>query len=157
MSGRSLHQRSSHWHRAAQPGDLHRLPVLYLELFLWRAAVQPGTRSGRLLVLICVAAASAQLLNHGLRFLRLTASDSFELQSSARLLSTVLASRFLLRGALLIAGGIALPLFSSGRIGFALAFAAALASEILGRYLFYVSVVPKNMAAPYLASGKEAA
>jgi DMSO reductase anchor subunit len=120
-------------------------------------AANIGAESGRLLVLICVAAASAQLLNHGLRFLRLTASDSFELRSSARLLSTVLASRFLLRGALLIAGGIALPLFSLGRIGFALAFAAVVVSEILGRYLFYVSVVPKNMAAPYLASGKEAA
>ncbi len=120
-------------------------------------AANIGAESGRLLVLICVAAASAQLLNHGLRFLRLTASDCFELQSSARLLSTVLASRFLLRGALLVAGGIALPLFSSGRIGFALAFAAVVVSEILGRYLFYVSVVPKNMAAPYLAGGREAA
>jgi len=33
----------------------------------------------------------------------------------------------------------------------------ALAGEILGRYLFYVGVVPKNMAASYVASGKEAA
>src|SRR5436190_9488548 len=101
-------------------------------------AANIGAGSGRLLGLITVAAASAQLLNHALRFLRLNASDSFELQSSARLLSTVLASRFLLRGALLIAGGIAMPLLSSGHLGFTAAFMAALAGEILGRYLFYV-------------------
>jgi len=101
-------------------------------------------------------AASAQLLNNALRFLRLNASDFFERQATARLLSTVLASRFLLRGALLIAGGIALPLLTPTHVGFAAAFIAALAGEILGRYLFYVSVVPKNIAASYIASGLEA-
>jgi formate dehydrogenase iron-sulfur subunit len=90
------------------------------------------------------------------KFLRLTASDSFELQSSARLLSTVLKMRFLLRGALLVGGGIALPLFAAGRIGMLVALLVALCGEILGRYLFFVSVVPKNIAAPYLA-GKAAA
>jgi formate dehydrogenase iron-sulfur subunit len=133
------------------------------DFFLTAAILGPlfaaniGAGSGRLLDLIYVAAAFAQLLNHALRFLWLTASDSFELQASSRLLSTVLASRFLLRGALLITGGIALPLFSSGRIGSASAFIAALVGEILGRYLFYVSVVPKNIAAAYLTSAKEAA
>jgi formate dehydrogenase iron-sulfur subunit len=112
-----------------------------------------GAGPGRLLTLITVAAASAQMLNNALRFLRLNASESFERQSSARLLSTVLASRFLLRGALLIAGGIALPLLSSSHIGFALALALALGGEIVGRYLFYVSVVPKNIAASYIAGG----
>jgi formate dehydrogenase iron-sulfur subunit len=110
-----------------------------------------------LLILICVAAASAQLLNQALKFLRLIASDSFELQASARLLSTILASRFLLRGALLIAGGIVLPLVSPGRTGLASAFALALMGEVLGRYLFYVSVVPKNMASPYLPGERKAA
>ena len=60
-----------------------------------------------------VVAASAQLLNQATRFLWMTASESHELQSTARLLSTTLASRFLMRGALLIAGGAALPLFVS--------------------------------------------
>jgi len=108
-------------------------------------------------VLICVVAAAAQLLNNALRFLTLNASDSFERQSTARLLSTVLASRFLLRGALLIAGGIALPLLAPTPVGLAIAFITALAGEILGRYLFYVSVVPKNIAASYIASGLERA
>jgi formate dehydrogenase iron-sulfur subunit len=122
---------------------------------LFAANIEVG--EGQLLILICVAAASAQLLNQALKFLRLIASDSFELQASARLLSTILASRFLLRGALLIAGGIVLPLVSPGRTGLASAFALALMGEVLGRYLFCVSVVPKNIAAPYLAGERRAA
>jgi formate dehydrogenase iron-sulfur subunit len=111
---------------------------------------------GRALSLIGVAAASAQLANQMLRFLWMIASESFELQASARLLSTRLAKTFLLRGALLIAGGIVLPLSGLAAARFA-ALALAFGGEILGRYLFYVSVVPKNMAAPYLAAQGRAA
>jgi DMSO reductase anchor subunit len=119
-------------------------------------ALAIGAAQGHLLTLIGVAAASAQLLNQTLRFLWLIASDSFELQASARLLSTTLAKAFLLRGALLIAGGIVLPLSSPGLARFA-AVLVAFGGEIVGRYLFYVSVVPKNMAAPYLATQEGAA
>ncbi|HTS36556.1 MAG TPA: DmsC/YnfH family molybdoenzyme membrane anchor subunit [Candidatus Solibacter sp.] len=118
--------------------------------------VAMGTAQGRLLTLIGVAAASAQLLNQTLRFLWLIGSDTFELQASARLLSTSLAGTFLLRGALLLAGGIALPLSGLLSARFA-AIVLALAGEIAGRYLFYVSVVPKNIAAPYLAGQERAA
>ena len=114
-------------------------------------AVAIGAAPGHLITLIGVAAASAQLLNQALRFLWLIASDTFELQASARLLSTTLARTLLLRGALLLAGGIALPLSGLGFSSIA-ALALAFAGEIVGRYLFYVSVVPKNIAAPYLAS-----
>jgi len=119
-------------------------------------AVAIGAAQGRLLMLIGVAAASAQLLNQTLRFLWLIASDSFELQASARLLSTRLARHLLARSALLLVGGIALPLSGSYLTRFA-ALPIALAGEVLGRYLFYVSVVPKNMAAPYLAAQERAA
>jgi DMSO reductase iron-sulfur subunit len=119
-------------------------------------ALAIGAAQGHLLTLIGVAGASAQLLNQTLRFLWLIASDSFELQASARLLSTTLAKAFLLRGALLIAGGIVLPLSSPGLARFA-AVLVAFGGEIVGRYLFYVSVVPKNMAAPYLATQEGAA
>jgi formate dehydrogenase iron-sulfur subunit len=119
-------------------------------------AVSIGAVQGRLLMLIGVVAASAQLLNQALRFLWLIGSDSFELQASARLLSTKLARHLLLRSALLLVGGIALPLSGSYLTRFA-ALPLALAGEILGRYLFYVSVVPKNMAAPYLAAREHAA
>jgi len=115
-----------------------------------------GASHGRLLMLIGVAAASAQLLNQTLRFLWLIGSDSFELQASARLLSTKLARPLLLRSALLLVGGIALPLSGLYLTRFA-ALPIAAAGEILGRYLFYVSVVPKNMAAPYLAARERAA
>ena len=119
-------------------------------------AVAIGATRGRLVALIGVIAASAQLLNQTLRFLWLIASDAFELQASARLLSTTLAKALLLRGAFLIAGGIALPLSSSGLAPFA-ALAVAFGGEIMGRYLFYVSVVPKNIAAPYLSAQDRAA
>jgi DMSO reductase iron-sulfur subunit len=121
---------------------------------LFDASIAVGDE--RLLLVIGIAAAAAQLLNQALKFLRLIASDSFELQASARLLSTTLARQFLLRGALLLAGGIALPLMGS-RLALLVALPTALAGELCGRYLFFVSVVPKNIAAPYLVTAKEAA
>lgn len=108
------------------------------------------------LIAVAMAAAGAQLLNQAVRFFWMTASDSFELQASARLLSTVLVSPFLARGALLLLGGMVLPLIWPTAIGTCVAFTLALAGEVLGRYLFFVSVVPKNMAASYL-SGTQAA
>jgi hypothetical protein len=63
----------------------------------------------------------------------------------------------LLRSGLLILGGIILPLQSQGVAGLAAALALSFFGEILGRYLFFVSVVPKNMAASYLGSHKAAA
>jgi DMSO reductase iron-sulfur subunit len=109
-----------------------------------------GAANHRWLLGAIVIATGAQLLNQVSRFFWFVRSDVFELQASAKLLSSVLASRFLLRAALLIAGGIALPLFFPGHLANSLALASALAGEALGRYLFFVSVVPKNMAAPYL-------
>lgn len=102
-------------------------------------------------------AATAQFFNQAAKFLWLTRSEAFELHNSARLLSTVLGQRFLLRLTLLIAGGVALPLATHGPVGACCAFATAFLSEILGRYLFFVSVVPKNMASSYLAAREHAA
>jgi hypothetical protein len=79
------------------------------------------------------------------------------LQASARLLSTTLASRFLWSCALLVLGGIVLPLFSTTWMGASASLLIALASEILGRYIFFVSVVPKNMAASYVSAGRAVA
>jgi Fe-S-cluster-containing dehydrogenase component/DMSO reductase anchor subunit len=124
-----------------------------------------GVGDERWLATAVMALAGAQLALLAVRFFRLTASDSLELQGTARLLSTVLARRFVLRGALLILGAIVLPLLAgpaeAGHYvgGYALlaGFLLALAGEILGRYLFFVSVVPKHMTAPYVAVGSEAA
>jgi len=115
--------------------------------------------------------AGAQFVLLALRLFRCISSDSLELKGTARLLSTVLAGRLLLRGVLLALGAVALPLFAAGAqvlptqphagsIAAAAVMVAALAlatgAEIVGRYLFFVSVVPKHMAAPYIASASEA-
>ena len=116
------------------------------------------------LAVAAAAMAAAQLGLVGLRFLRCIASDSLELRGTARLLSTVLAGPLLWRSLLLAAGAIALPLWgAAGPHGpasplvIAAGLALALAGEIVGRYLFFVSVVPKHLAAPYLATAREAA
>jgi DMSO reductase anchor subunit len=56
------------------------------------------------------------------------------------------------RGTLLALGAIALPLFTSQAAVIWIAFVLALAGETIGRYLFFVSAVPKHLAAPYLGS-----
>jgi hypothetical protein len=53
---------------------------------------------------------------------------------------------------LLALGAIALPLFSTRPAVLWLACALVVASETLGRYLFFVSAIPKHMTAPYLGS-----
>ena len=122
---------------------------------LLAASVGIGDRRG--LLILAVVAAGGQILNQTARFFQLMASDSLEMKASANLLSTVLASTVFLRGALLLLGGVVLPLLLPNALGAYLSLAAALGGEGLGRYLFFVSVVPKNMAASYLSSGKVAA
>ncbi|HLK49542.1 MAG TPA: DmsC/YnfH family molybdoenzyme membrane anchor subunit [Bryobacteraceae bacterium] len=100
---------------------------------------------------LTLAAASTQLLNLVTRLIGLSSSEEFELRASARLLGNDLKHRLTLRIALLIAGGVALPLLHLP----AAALLVALTGELLGRYLFFVSVVPRNMAASFLR--KEAA
>ncbi len=101
--------------------------------------------------MLTVCAAAAQLLNQVTRFLSQTCSDEFELRASARLLGSDLKALLFTRTALLVIGGVALPLDHAP----AIALAVATAGELLGRYLFFVSVVPRNMAASFLR--KEAA
>lgn len=103
------------------------------------------------------AMGAAQLLLVALRFLRLVASDRIELRGTARLLSTSLRGPFLGRLALLGLGGVALPLASPHPAVLGTAMVLALGGEIAGRYLFFTSVVPTHMAAPYLESGSETA
>jgi DMSO reductase anchor subunit len=102
----------------------------------------------------------------GLRLLRLVASENLELKGTARLLSTVLRRHLLIRGCLVAVGGVLMPLLVASRTDLAdvsiallmgAALALALGGEILGRYLFFVSVVPRQMAAAYLPAAREAA
>jgi DMSO reductase anchor subunit len=113
--------------------------------------------------------AGAQFVLLALALFRCVSSDSLELRGTARLLSTVLARPLLVRGVLLALGAIVLPLLvgpaafdfaqagEAGHYVLPLALVLAVASEILGRYLFFVSAVPKHLAAPYIASAGEAA
>jgi hypothetical protein len=96
--------------------------------------------------------AGAQFVVVALKFFRLSAADTVELQASSRLLATTLRRPFIARGVLLALGAVALPLFSSNGLILWAAFGLALAGEITGRYLFFVSAVPKHLASPYLGS-----
>jgi formate dehydrogenase iron-sulfur subunit len=106
-----------------------------------------------ILPLIVAGAASAQLLNQVWKFITLTRSDEFEKQASARLLSEEFGRAYLLRLAMLIVGGIVLPLLGWLRLGFSV----ALGAEFLGRYLFFVTVVPKDVARTYFERSREIA
>ena len=126
-----------------------------------------GVGDAEWLALTAAGLGVAQLVLVAVRFLRLIAADGPELRGTARLLSTVLRRQFVTRLALLVAGAIVLPLVAGpageqdwllgGRAAFAAGLLAALVGEIVGRYLFFVSVVPMHMTAPYVASAREAA
>jgi Fe-S-cluster-containing dehydrogenase component/DMSO reductase anchor subunit len=133
-------------------------PFTLVEFHLTGATLGPlfvaavGAGHARWLGVAAAALAGAQLVTLALRFLRLTTADTVELRASAALLGTRLATHLLARGALLAFGAIALPLFTSHPAALVVGFVLALAGEAVGRYLFFVSAVPKHMAAPYLGS-----
>ena len=123
-------------------------------------AAAVGAGDARWLGVAAAAMGGAQLLLLAVRFLRCIAADTLELRGTARLLSTVLARPLLVRGALLTVGAIVLPLVGPAEAGRYVPVAAltlALGAEILGRYLFFVSVVPSHLAAPYITAAREAA
>ncbi len=99
-----------------------------------------------------VAGGAAQLIGQTLKFLWLSRSEAFELRASSLLLSGRLQRQFLIRMALLVIAGIVMPLTA---VPAAVTLVLALAGEWLGRWLFFVSVVPKNVAAAF-TSGRAA-
>jgi DMSO reductase anchor subunit len=117
-------------------------------------AMALGIGSQRWLAFASASMAGALFVLLAVRFLRCIASDSLELKGTARLLSTVFARHLVVRGILLATGAIVLPLLVAPA---PLALVLAIGAEILGRYLFFVSVVPKHMAAPYVPVESEAA
>jgi len=133
-------------------------------------AAAAGVGDSRWLAIGAASMAGAQAAVFALRFFRCIASDSLELKGTARLLSTVLAGRLLLRALLLALGAVVLPLMAAGTwlrtpagiVGTSLqlvmlaSLILAVVAELLERYLFFVSVVPRHMAAPYIASAREA-
>ncbi len=128
------------WNSPYTVTDFYLTAVLLGSLFPACAGIE-----SRGLLLGSVGGAAAQLLNQASRFLWLARSEEFELHASARLLSGELRTVFVLRLGLLLLGGVVLPLLGHASAGLL----AALAGEAFGRYLFFVSVVPKNMAASF--------
>lgn len=115
---------------------------------LFAALIVPAAKHE--LVRIAGAAAVAILLQQIGKFLWLRKAETHELRSTGMLLWTALRDLFLLRlGGLLILG-IWLLNSASTVMDIAVALVVAFGIEILGRYLFFVSVVPKNIAASYL-------
>jgi len=115
-------------------------------------AAATGAGSERWLAVAAASMAGAQFVVLALKFFTLSGGDTIELKASAQLLSTTFHRHLIARGVLLALGAIALPLFTSHPSVLWLAFVLALAAETIGRYLFFVSAVPKHLAAPYLGS-----
>lgn len=103
----------------------------------------------RWLVWVAILGAGLQLATQFAKFLWLARSDVFELRASALLLSGKLRNAFLTRLLLLIGVAATLPLEAHSPGAVVTVFVVALAGECLGRWLFFVSVVPKNMAAAF--------
>ena len=121
------------------------------DFFLTGATLGPllpatlGAQPGQVLLTAAAVAAVAHILLETWRFLSLVRSDEHEKQATAQLLSGPLSKLFLLRLGLLAVGAAALPALGFVGTGFAL----TAAGSLVGRYLFFVSVVPKNMAMPF--------
>jgi DMSO reductase anchor subunit len=93
-------------------------------------------------------AAIAQALLEIWKLVSAKRSPELELRQSARLLAHDFRAIFALRLALLLALTVTpVPV----------AFGLAFASEVIGRYLFFVTVVPRNMAATFFGTAREAA
>ena len=104
-----------------------------------------------------VAGGTCQLGVQLLKLLWLSRSETFELRGTSVLLAGQLRNRFLLRLALLVLAGIVLPWTAPTGWPVATAVLLALGGEWLGRYLFFVSVVPKNIAAAFTSRERIAA
>jgi formate dehydrogenase iron-sulfur subunit len=130
----------------------------YLSAFfsgpLFAALFLPEAR--RQLHLFAVAAAVCILSQQMAKFVWLSYSEVFELRSSGMLLANTLQPPFLLRAAGLLLLGLLLSFAGGGMVIAVIAFVVSLGLEVLGRWLFFVSVVPKNMASSYLAAQEAA-
>jgi DMSO reductase iron-sulfur subunit len=121
------------WNSKRTLADFFLTVLLLGPLFLWAL----GLGIPRAAVL---AAAIGQALNLAVRLVADAGSDEFERRASARLLTGELRRGLIARCALLIGCCVA-----PAPLGFAL----GLAGEFLSRYLFFVSVVPKNIASTF--------
>jgi len=98
-----------------------------------------------------MCAAALWLINQGVRLTRLHRAVLFEKRAAASLLNTPKLRGFLITSFVLISASSVLML---GR-HYAVACATAFAGILLARYLFFVSVVPLNMALTFVHRGEQ--
>jgi DMSO reductase anchor subunit len=96
-------------------------------------------------------AGAATVLVAVAKLIWLARSEVHERQGAFVLLRTVLSNLLLIRFLILGAGLLVLP-FVQARWATILIALALVAGECLGRYLFFVSVVPTNIATEYLSA-----
>jgi formate dehydrogenase iron-sulfur subunit len=104
--------------------------------------------------------AGAQLLTQAMKFLIMSQSETFELRGSSSLLAGRVKRWFLGRLAILVAL-IAMGVLAAVNVEASLTWAIAallvgIVGEVLGRWLFFVTVVPKNIAAAFTTAGRAA-
>ncbi len=114
----------------------------------------PGTRNALSMAAFCCASALA--IQQAAKLVWLLRSQVFELRAAGELLRHRLFSRFVSR----LCGLVAIALASSTLSTYCwmplVSLVTAISMELLGRYLFFVSVVPKNMAASYMRQERAA-
>jgi DMSO reductase anchor subunit len=142
------------WRSGYTPAEFFSTALLLGPAFLH--AIVPEAAPAAL-TMASLAGCVAQLAVQAGKYLWLSQSEVFELRSSSALLAGRLRALFAARMGILVAAGIAIPMTTAWPWLSRGAFAAALAGELLGRYLFFVSVVPKNMAAAFAAKSRRAA
>jgi len=146
------------WYSAYTLVEFYSTTLLLGPLFVQILLVQVlGGAIPSWIRLAAAAGASTQWIAQMLKFLWLSRSEVFELRASSLLLSGRLQNLFLTRLAVLAFAGVLLPLFASRGWMVAVAFAMALGGEWLGRYLFFVSVVPKSIAAAFTSGERTGA
>ena len=130
-------------------------PFTFLEFYL--TAILLGSAGANILAgtssltqATSFVAGIAILLVGGLKIAWLARSEVHERRGAYSLLFTVLCNSLLLRFALLSAGLLMLPFAQSRWTAVPVAL-ALMAGEFVGRYLFFVSVVPTNIATEYLS------
>jgi formate dehydrogenase iron-sulfur subunit len=140
------------WFSSYTVGEFFATALLLGPAFV--RVIDPGVP--RVFVSASVAGAALQLIVQSGKFFWLSKSDAFELRSSGVMLAGRLQKFFGTRLLILIAAGILLPLTATSAWVIASAFALSLSGEFLGRWLFFVSVVPKNIAAAFSGERKAA-
>lgn len=138
-------------------------PVTPLEFFSTALLLGPlfvrtmGFSHAEWLPTVAFAAAGMQLGTQVVKLFWLMRSDSFELRASAMLISARLDRILLARFAGLIVAGMFLPLQFSSVLACGTTLLLAIGTELLGRWIFFVSVVPKSIASSFAATRSKAA